>query len=74
MCACDTGLDDRGASVLAFVGEQIALVVVWGGCSVSSGEGRLVGCVDGIDGMFIWVGSLASRGDLVGLAGVGPSV
>ncbi len=52
MCVC-SGLDDSGSSVLAFFGEETALVVVFGGCSVSSGKEHLVGCVGGIDGMFL---------------------
>ena len=40
---------------LTFFGEQTALVVVWGGCTVSSGEEHLPGCVGGISGMVLWV-------------------
>ena len=41
------------ASVLAFLGEQTALVVVCVDCTVSSGEDRFTGCVGGIEGMFL---------------------
>ena len=40
-------------SVLAFFGEQAALVVLCGGCSVGSGAGCLVGCVGGGGGRFL---------------------
>jgi hypothetical protein len=73
MCVCVTRFSGRGASVLAFFGELTALVVVCGGCSVGSGEGRLTRGTG--DVMFSRVGIARSvRGGLVGLAGVVPSV
>jgi hypothetical protein len=54
MCACVARFSGRGASVLAFLGERIPLVVVRGGRSVGSGAGRLVRGVG--DGMLFRVG------------------
>ena len=72
---CVAGLDYHGASVLAFFGEQTALLVVCGGCTVSSGEGLLAECVGGIDRMVLWVGITRSvRSRLAGLVEVGLSV
>ena len=72
---CVVGFGCRGTSVLVFFGEKTDLVVVCGGCTVSSGEGHLIGCVGRIDGMCLWLGiTRGVWGSLVGLVEVGPSV
>ena len=53
MRRCAVGFGCLRVSVLAFFGEQGALVVLWGGCSVGSGAGHLVGCVGGGGGRFL---------------------
>ena len=47
MCGCVVGFCCLRVSVLAFFGEEGALVILCGRCSVGSGAGRLVGRVGG---------------------------
>ncbi len=52
VCWCVVGFCCLRVSVLAFLGEQVDLVVLCGGYSVGSDTGCLVGCVDGGGGRF----------------------
>ena len=48
------------SSICIFFGEQVALTAVCGGCAVTSGAVRCVGCVGGISGISLWVGTAQS--------------